>query len=663
MTQSAQRVEESSRRSYSLRHRLDLVAGGLLLFIALGSCLALGLTQHQQRHMRFLEALHEQERLIYELSLPTATSDAERSTTDASAAYVHSVLDGLDRLQRNLQTMQTGGLLQLSDGDRLSVHPLKNRLANEHLSGALLWIERYRARFNEFVGAQPAMSPQTRAVVEREVSRHGRDLQTFIQGIATATESQSLAEVVRASWLQLVLIFIGTLCFLGGVVFLRRLVTTPLHRMADGIEAMRRTGRLVKLPVMHANELGVVAAGFNHLAEEVEEQKRRLREHIVELQRVNVELDQLANLKDDFLAMINHQLRSPLTAITEGLELIRDGTMGPVSLDQQTLLDAMGRNTEQLTNLVENALDLSMLKSGRRPLKRQPDNLAAVLRQTHTSWQEVARSCTINVSSEELPPVYMDAPAIQDVMDHLLRNALRHAPERSTVLVEAHVRNGFAEVSVCDQGPGLSSEQLSRLFQPFVHLQTPDAPGSQGSGLGLAFCRQVIERHHGTIQAQSAEGRGTTMTFTLPIASATFLFEEACRVAREEAAHEHGQFGLLLIGPQDPAASTAVADLMHQAEAVLRRNTHRGDQFVWVDDATLVIMAVTDHVGLEAMARRLRGLMEQAKLDVQLSSAHAPTDGDRPAQLLEAARHRGTAPHRTIMGSLHSETPGGRGRR
>lgn len=598
----AQEAQARSRHSYSLRERLDLAAGALLLFLTAGSCLALGLTQYQQRQVKFLKALHEQERLVYELS----------RANDPLA-----VRDTLDQLERNLRTLQTGGTLLLRHGHDLRVRPLQDRFMAEHLTSALASIERSRKGAGD-VG----------------------DLQTFLQSIAAGAESQSLAQVLRASWLQLIFIFCGTLFFLGGVVFLRRLVTTPLHRMADGIEAMRRTGRLVKLPVMHANELGVVASGFNQLAEEVEEQKRRLREHIVELQRVNIELDQLANLKDDFLATINHQIRTPLTTIVEGLALCSDGTMGPMSEDQRSLMQTMHRNAEQLTNLVENMLDLSMLKSGRRPLKRRPGDLAAMLRQAQATWQSMARSCTIQLTCEELPPVFMDGAAIQDVLDHLVRNALRHAPQRSRILVKAHARNGVAEISVADQGPGLSPEQLNQLFQPFVHLQTPDAPGSQGSGLGLAFCHQVIERHHGSIRAQSTEGQGTTMTFTLPVASAQFLFEEACRVAREEAEEEGDQFGLLCLMPAAHGGAASVKEAMRRAEAILRSNTHRGDQFVRVDERTLVIVAVTDRAGLTAMAKRLRSTLTQAALEVVLTSAHCPTDGEQPAQLLEAARRQ-----------------------
>ena len=463
------------------------------------------------------------------------------------------------------------------------------------------------------------------------------------------------AELVRGGW-QVALLGAGLLVMLATIFLVNQWIITPLRRMTRCITAMQQTGRLIKLPVMKANELGVVAEGFNHLAQQVEEQKRRLREHIEELQRVNVELDQLANMKDDFLTTINHQLRTPLTAIMEGLELLRDGAVGTLSEDQKDFVQIMDRNAGQLANLVENALDLSLLKSGRRPLGFKPDDLDRILRDTLAAWQALGPSRTIRLQSDELPTIYMDAKAIRDVLDHLLRNALRYAPEQSEVTIAARVQDGMAVVSVQDHGPGISPAQLARLFQPFVHVQTPDAPGSQGSGLGLAYCRQVIERHRGSIRADSVEGQGTTLMFTLPVASPRFLFEEICRTARDEAELEHGEFGLVLVGVSSAPARGAAETLMQRAGTLLRNNTHHGDRFVWLDALTLAIVAVTNQAGLTTMVSRLRGIVERAGFEVQLGGAVCPHDASGTEQLLVIARSRmaagqGVAPLRAASSS------------
>lgn len=429
-----------------------------------------------------------------------------------------------------------------------------------------------------------------------------------------------------------------------------RRVMTPLHRMAEEVRVMQRTGRWTKFSGPYADDLGIVAAGFNRLVAQNDEQRRRGQDQISELERVNAELGQLATLKEEFLETINHQLRTPITTVLETIQLMRDGSLGPFTEEQHAFVLTMEQQAKQLASLVEEVLDLSLLTSGHRPLQRQPADLAALLRQLHASWRGQAPSWMIRLSLDELPPVYMDATAIQEVTDHLLRNALRHAPKQSEILIAAHVHDGVVDVSIRDQGPGMSREQLARLFQPFVHVHTPEAPGSQGSGLGLAFCRQVIERHRGAIRAESTQGQGTTFTFSLPIASKQFLFEEACRRAQEDAEYEAGQFGLLLVIPIGDADPSLEQERMRRAEVVLRRHTHRGDQFVWLDDsAALAILAVTDQVGLQAMRERLRGLLSPAQVGVDLITALFPVDGDSPERLLEAAMRRIPEPLRSRL--------------
>ena len=606
-------------RSYSMRQRFDLVFGVLLIFLTVGGSAALELAQRQRRDATLLTALHEQEQLVYEL------------TTLSSPEFEL----GVRKLTQNLSSLQQGGQLQLGDGTQLRVQAFHGRFVEQNLHAAIGWLESHEPRVTT-----PSSDAARLMTLRDAFVHHGSELHTYIRGLTASAESQSLAEVVRASELQLLLMMGGMGLFLLGVLLVRRLLTTPLQRMADGIAAMQKSGRLVKLPVMHENELGIVASGFNQLAAQVEEQKHRLRDHIVELQRVNAELDRLAHLKDDFLATINHQVRTPLTAILEGLSLLRDETLGAVTEEQKTFLQTIDENARRLAKLIDDILDLSTLQSGRRVLNRQASDFGALLREAHTLWLAVAPSRAIRISCEELPPVYMDKQAIGDVLDQLLHNALRYTPTEREVEVAARLCDGTIEVTVRDHGPGIPSDALTRLFEPFSHIQTPDAPGSEGSGLGLAFCRELIERHRGSIRAESSSGEGTTVTFTLPISTVKFLFEEACREAQEDAKDEHDQFGVLLITAAVRPEGRQASQTMQQVEALLRRHTHRGDQFVRLDEESIAIVAVTDAVGLGAMMVRLDEILDRAELNVRMVTAVFPQDGGTPDELLQAVRRR-----------------------
>lgn len=626
----------AATRSYSIRHRLDMVSGVLVLLSALTGSVALDLTQRQRADAMLVRALHEEERAVYELSALAQRSMGDQTEpVVAATGRLVAFRDGVEQLARNVQTLRSGGLLRLGDGRTWSVKRLRGRWVEQNLAAADAWLEPQVRRLRE---AQERGTAEEAVVVVQETFRQrGQELRILLSGVAASAESQAMDRVVRISAWQLALMIGGIGLFLLGVFFLRGLLTTPLHRMADGIVAMHATGRLVKLPVLARNELGTVADGFNVLAQQVEDQKARLRDHIVELQRVNAELDQLAHVKDDFLTTVNHQFRTPLTAIIEGIELIRDGAIGSISAEQMSLIQAMDRNGKQLVALVEDILDLIMLRSGRRPLNRQPSDLAAVLRQAQATWQPGLNTKTVTLIHEALPQVHMDARAVGEVLDHLLRNALRHAPEQSEVLVTSQMRDGVVVVAVNDHGPGMSPEQLQQLFQPFTHVQTPEAPGSAGSGLGLAFCRQVIERHRGTIHVESVQGQGTTVTFTLPIASPQFLLQEACATGADIAMRENGQYALILVMPE--AAHPAAASLIDEAAAVLRRNTHRNDLFVRREDDTLAIVAVTDQPGLDAMLQRLDRVVAGAGLAVRMGVALAPSSsGINADQLLDAAR-------------------------
>jgi len=616
-----------SPHRHGFRQQVDLIGGILLCLVAWAGCLSLGLVQHQRNAARLLRTLGEQERLVEEVTRAADGFILERVRRQAvDADRLAAVREGLARLAGNLRALESNRTLPLQEG------------LPRQFTEALAQVDRYAHLLDEALRAAPAADLDSYTAWRRRFAEAGSTLRTLLQALKAGVEHGSWAAILRVSGLQLALMIGGILCFLASVLFLRQALTIPLHRMAEQIGAMQQTGRLVKLPVVHQNELGVLAAGFNHLAAQVEEQKRRLREHIVELQRVNAEFDQLANIKDDFLTTVNHQLRTPLTAIVEGVGLLRDGAMGTLTDDQQSLVAMMSGHARQLVGLVESVLDLSMLKSGRRPLNRQARDLAEVLRRVKAAWEPEAHSRTIRLACGALPQVYMDAEAVEDVLHHLLRNALRYAPERSEVVMEVDRRDGVIEVSVADRGPGLSSEEVERIFQPFVHLDTPQAPGSEGNGLGLAFCRQVIERHRGDIRVTSSKGAGTAVTFTLPIASPQFLLEDACRLAQEEAEYDDGQFGLCLVVPE--AEGEEPVGLMQRAEVALRQHTHRGDRFVRLDEQTLAIVAVTDAAGLAMMVKRLHALLQSEAIAVRLATAMYPADGRQAQALIDAARRK-----------------------
>lgn len=404
----------------------------------------------------------------------------------------------------------------------------------------------------------------------------------------------------------------------------------PLHALIKSVDDLRRTGRFE--PAMRpGGPLGALTDGLSALASDMAAQRRKLTDSILDLERLNEELDQLAHVKDDFLMAINHQLRTPLMALTEGVGLLAENPA--VSGEDRQLLESMGQSARRLTGLVEDMLDLSLLTSGRRPLARMPTDLTQLLRAREARWRELAHPRALQLGCAALPLVYMDGAAVQEVLDHLVRNAARRAEGDDPVQVRGTRQGEMAQVVVANCGPGLTEEQARQLFQPFSHVHTPDAPGSEGSGLGLAFCRQVLERHHGSIVMEPNEAaRETRIVLQLPLATPAFLLTDAVRAAQGDADAGHGAAGLVL--------AVGAPGALDRAEKILRRNTARRDRFVRLDGGRLVIVANTDEAGLAVMRRRLSDLLLHDGLEVALGTASAATDGTEPERLLATAEGR-----------------------
>lgn len=441
-----------------------------------------------------------------------------------------------------------------------------------------------------------------------------------------------IAAAARTGWPGLAwALWVALAALASGLVVAWHSLVRPLRAVLQAVDLMQRTGQLKSLPAALGGEVGILARGLTALAAQTEVQRRKLVDSILDLQRLNEELDHLAHIKDDFLMAINHQFRTPLTTLVDGLAMLREGAGAPEDAGQ--LLEAMQQNAARLTQLIEDLLDLSLLKAGRRPLLRQPSDLAAVLRQVQARWVAGPPPRAVTLACDPLPPVYMDPQAVQEVLDHLVRNALRHAAGDPRVAIQAVRQGEYARVIVANRGPGLTPEQAGRLFEPFAHLHTPDAPGSEGSGLGLAFCRHVVERHRGSILMQRDEAaRETRLVVELPLAVPAFLFDEAVRTAQEAAEREASAVGVLLV--------QADQGLVDQAEPLLRQNTARRDQFIRLDARRLAIVAVAQREGLDAMRHRIGTLLDRAGLEPALGLGTFPADGERAEQVLAAAAAR-----------------------
>ncbi len=245
------------------------------------------------------------------------------------------------------------------------------------------------------------------------------------------------------------------------------------------------------------------------------------------LEQLNADLDTAMRTKDRFLSNVSHELRTPLNSIIGFTDLLltQDLGGGPLSEQQRDFLDTVARNGRHLLELINELLDLQRIAAGRMELRPEPVELAALLAEVVGSVQAQAqqrRHALVVEPSEEGLRVLADRGRVRQVLLNLLSNAIKFTPDGGRISVTAVPTNGgaAARVAVTDSGIGIAPEDQEKLFQEFVQLDASASRRYEGTGLGLALSRRLIELHGGAIGVESELGKGSTFWFTLPLAPA-----------------------------------------------------------------------------------------------------------------------------------------------
>jgi two-component system sensor histidine kinase BaeS len=211
------------------------------------------------------------------------------------------------------------------------------------------------------------------------------------------------------------------------------------------------------------------------------------------------------------LADVTHELRTPLTVVQGNLEGMLDGVYPADEANLRPLLDEM----KILSRLVEDLRTLALAESGALQLKREPTDLAVLIRDALAAFQSQADAAGVSLTVEaagDLPLLNLDPGRIRQVLSNLVANALRYTPSGGFIRLRCRQADGRARLEVQDSGPGIPPEDLPYLFERF-HKSTD----SGGMGLGLAIARHLVEAHGGTITAESTPGEGTTIRIELPV--------------------------------------------------------------------------------------------------------------------------------------------------
>jgi len=225
--------------------------------------------------------------------------------------------------------------------------------------------------------------------------------------------------------------------------------------------------------------------------------------------------------KEEFVSIVGHELRSPLTSIRGSLGLLEAGVVGELPEEASNMVALAVANTDRLVRLVNDILDIERMDSGHLPLERAPVGVAELVRNAVQALQATAAQAGVRLLTDAAElEVCADADRIVQTLVNLLGNAIKFSPREGAVTVAVHRRDGCALFSVRDSGRGIPPDRLDSIFERFNQVDASDTREKGGSGLGLAIARGIVVSHGGHLWAESAPGQGSTFSFTLPLAGA-----------------------------------------------------------------------------------------------------------------------------------------------
>ena len=229
-------------------------------------------------------------------------------------------------------------------------------------------------------------------------------------------------------------------------------------------------------------------------------------------------LEEMEQLRGEFLGMVSHELRGPLTAIKGAAATALGGASPPGPAETRHLFRIVDGQAELLRDLINNLLDLTRIEAGTLSVAPEPADAAEIIDDVRRAFLRGSAGNAIEVDvAPGLPQIAADRQRVGQVLRNLLSNASKYSPEQSTIRVSAALEDVYVAISVTDEGRGVDAEDLPSLFDKFSRVGGNGEREMAGEGLGLTICKGVVEAHGGRIRAESAgPGRGSRFTFTIP---------------------------------------------------------------------------------------------------------------------------------------------------
>jgi signal transduction histidine kinase len=343
-------------------------------------------------------------------------------------------------------------------------------------------------------------------------------------------ESAAFAPVRGKIWRTALLLAAFLAVGVGLSVLLARRLVRPVKQIGTAAARIGAGAYDERIELRRRDELGGLADELNGMAaslqasvqsleQKVEERTRELQRALAELSLKGRQLEVASEHKSHFLANMSHELRTPLNAIIGFSQVLRQRLFGPINEKQEEYLDDILSSGNHLLSLINDVLDLSKVEAGQVELDVATFSLREAIERGVVMVREPATEHGVRLSLELAPGVDLvegDERRLRQVIFNLLSNAVKFTPEDGTVIVATSRVDGDVRVSVTDTGPGIAPEERERIFEEF-HQTDVGLQQREGTGLGLALSKRLVELHGGRIWVESTVGRGSTFNFRIPV--------------------------------------------------------------------------------------------------------------------------------------------------
>jgi signal transduction histidine kinase len=355
--------------------------------------------------------------------------------------------------------------------------------------------------------------------------------------IASAEVSLSTAGLVllrhRLLTTAIVLSLLVLVAAVAAAIVLARAITGPLAALAAAADHIGRGDLDATVAVSTRDEIGTLAASFNHMVASLAQSRSALVDKVRELEHVN-------RLKSEFVATVSHELRTPLNVILGYVEMLSEEREGALTPGQRALVATIERYSLLQLALITDVLDFSRLAAGRISLHVERFDLRPLLDEIVGSLAARAAGMGVRLVADvadDVPPLETDRLKLQEVLRNLVDNALKFTPA-GAVLVTAHRTSDGeqAVLEVRDTGVGIAPDDLPHLFEPFYQVGRSSTRTTGGVGLGLSIARQLITLLGGRVSVTSTPGTGTTFRVEVPLRPAAPLSSDATTIVVERGA-------------------------------------------------------------------------------------------------------------------------------